>query len=172
MKHIYCIAVFLFPVLFVSCRQSQPCGDDVKREMSLTFELIPEDSDRGWYTVSWEDTLGLSEGYSNSDFIERPQEVWCVITNKKNDTLGYYRGVSTARTFAYFISMDTIVTLNFQTGINCFSDKFADVDDKSDWWKQVKKYAKTNSLPIEYEPVDIDLRTDLRKKFDTVLKEK
>ncbi|GAA4374888.1 hypothetical protein GCM10023186_06930 [Hymenobacter koreensis] len=140
--------------------------------MKILFEVIPEDYERNLYSVEWKDTLGQSEGYQKSNLIKRPKEVWCVITNDRKDTLGYYQGLSTAQTFASFQSKDTIVTLNFMTGLNFFTDKFANEQSMVDYEKTARDYSMDNKLPIHFEPIQINLKSDLRKKIDIELKEK
>ena len=139
--------------------------------MKLAFEIIPEDFERNIYTVEWRDTLGQSEGYQGDKLIKRPKEVWCIVTNDNNDTLGYYRGLSTAQTYTEFQSKDTIVTLNFMIGLNFFTDKFENGQNMADYEKTAWDYSKTNKLPIVFETVRVNLKTELRKKFDIVLKE-
>ena len=138
----------------------------------MDFEIIPEDYDRNLYTVEWKDTLGQSEGYQGEEFTKRPKEIWCVITNERKDTLGYYRGLSTAQTFAGFQSKDTIVTLNFLIGLNFFTDKFENGQSKADFEKAARDYSIENKLPIVFKPIKINLKTDLRKKFSVELEEK
>lgn len=150
----------------VSCEQKSNPADNAKSSMRLSFEIIPEDFERNLYYVEWKDTLGQSEGYQGDKFIKRPKEVWCVITNGIKDTLGYYRGLSTARTFAGFQSKDTIVTLNFMIGLNFFTDKFENAQSLADYESNNQK------LPMIFEPIQINLKTDLRKKYDIELIEK
>ncbi|MGV9011847.1 MAG: hypothetical protein ACOH13_04565 [Flavobacteriales bacterium] len=151
-------------LLITSCGQGNNVQDKVK--MSLTYEITPEDYDQNWYTVSWEDTLGQSEGYLAQDIGGRPKEVWCFITNQAQDTLGYYRGLSTATSFASFIATDTTVTLNFMIGLSMFPDKFQnDTTGASSYWQ-------ANHIPTSFEPIDVNIRTELREPIETVLKEK
>ena len=140
--------------------------------MKISFAVIPEDYDSNLYSVEWTDTLGQAEGYQGSKLTKRPKEVWCVITNDRKDTLGYYQGLSTAQTFAEFQSKDTIVTLNFMIGLNFFTDKFDSGKSMEDYEKAAHEYSKDNKLPIFFEPIQINLKTDLRKKYDIELKEK
>jgi hypothetical protein len=140
--------------------------------MKISFDIIPEDYERNLYSVEWKDTLGQAEGYKGNKLIKRPKEVWCVITNDRKDTLGYYQGLSTAQTFAGFQSKDTIVTLNFMIGLNFFTDKFDSGKSIADYEKAAHDYSKDNKLPIVFEPIQINLKTDLRKKYDIELKEK
>ncbi len=157
--------VLLFILLLSNCDQAKQSPNKPKIKIRLTYEVIPEDYNRNLYYIEWQDTLGKSEGYLPNKIYKRPKEVWCVVTNKKNDTLGYYKGLSTAQTLAYFQTTDTIVILNFMAGLNMFSDKF-DNDKKG------KEYWEANRLPIEFEPIDFNVKTNLLKKFEIELKEK
>jgi hypothetical protein len=146
--------------------------DKSNSPMRISFDILPEDYERNLYTVEWTDTLGQAEGYQGRKLLKRPKEVWCVITNDRKDTLGYYRGLSTAQTFAGFQSKDTIVTLNFMIGLNFFTDKFDSGKSMADYEKAAYDYSQDNKLPIVFEPIQINLKSDLRKKFDIELKGK
>ena len=163
---------FLIVFGLVSCGQKSNSTDKTKSKMKLTFEVIPEDFEKNLYYVEWNDTLGQAEGYQGDKLIKRPKEVWCVVTNHSKDTLGYYKGLSTAQTFAGFQSKDTIVTLNFMIGLNFFTDKFESGQTKDDYEKAARDYSKDNKLPIVFEPIQINLKTDLRKKYDIELSKK
>ena len=171
MRHIFFIILLIVLGLF-SCRQKNSSTDNSKSRMKISFDVIPEDYERNLYSVEWIDTLGQAEGYGGSKLIKRPKEVWCVITNDRKDTLGYYQGLSTAQTFAGFQAKDTIVTLNFMIGLNFFTDKFDTGKSIADYEKAADDYSKDNKLPIVFEPIQINLKTGLRKKYDIELKEK
>jgi hypothetical protein len=155
-----------------SCGQKNNSTDNSKTKLKLAFEVILEDYEKHFYSITWKDTLGLSEGYIDHKWFSRPKEIWCVITNQQNDTLGHYTGLSTAQTFAYFESADTLVTLNFKIGLNFFSDKFGSGHDMAKFQNNARQYSKENRLPIAFEPIILNLKTDLRTKYDIVLKEK
>jgi hypothetical protein len=163
-QRFYILTIY-FSLLLLSCGQSTIKPDTTKKKMKLTYDVIPEDYDRHLYYVEWYDTLGKSEGYLPKKILRRPKEVWCTITNKNNDTLGYYHGLSMAQTFAYFQTTDTVVTFNFRTGLNMFSDK---LDDD----KEGRKYWEANRIPIEFKPVNFNIKADLKRKFEIELKEK
>jgi len=129
----------------------------------LTLEVIPEDYDKNLYSVQWTDTLGQSKGYNT---IKRPEGLQCVIKNKKQDTLGYYIGLSTPQTFAYFQTTDTAITINFKISINIFSEALNNNDNIR------KEYLKRDSIPRELEPVTVNIKKELRKKITVVLTEK
>lgn len=154
-----------------SCGQKTNSTDMSKSRMQISFDVVPEDYERNLYSVEWKDTLGQAEGYQGAKILKRPKEVWCVITNDHKDTLGYYKGLSTAQTFTGFQSKDTIVTLNFMIGLNFFTDKFDNGQSMADYEKAARNYSKDNKLPIVFEPIQLNLKTDLRKKYDIELKE-
>jgi hypothetical protein len=134
--------------------------------MKLTYEIIPEDHDRNYYTVMWTDTLGLSEGYLPEKYPSRPKEIWCFVTNYENDTLGYYKGMSMPHNYCDFKSTDSLITLNFMTGLNILPEQFEkDTTGAS-------AYLKKNQTPKEFEPITVNINTDLRQKFTVELKEK
>jgi hypothetical protein len=165
--------IFLFILIgLLGCGQKSNSGGNTKSKMKLNFEVIPEDFENNLYYVDWTDTLGQSEGYLGDKQIKRPKEVWCFITNNNRDTIGYYRGLSTAQTYAGFQSKDTIVTLHFMIGLNIFSDKFEQEQDRGEYEKSTQDYSKDNKLPINFEPIQINLKTDLHKKYGVVLKER
>lgn len=136
-----------------------------KGEIKLTYTIVPEDFERNLYYVDWEDTLGLSEGYLPDNILGRPKEIWCFITNKKKDTLGYYHGQSMAQTYCGFQSKDSIVVLNFMVGLNMFPNAF-DKDTTG-----LMAYWEAHKTPIALEPIEVNLETDLRKDFEVILKE-
>ena len=165
------ISLLMFLGLF-SCRQKNNVTEIPNSIMRISFDIIPEDYERNLYSVEWKDTLGQADGYRGRKLINRPKEVWCVITNNRKDTLGYYLGLSTAQTFAEFQSKDTIVILNFMIGLNFFTDKFDNGKSMPDYEKAAHDYSQDNKLPIVFEPIQINLKSDLRKKFDIELKGK
>ena len=155
--------VILVVVAFFGCKQT---SSPEKTKIQLKYEIIPEDYERNLYYVDWTDTLGLSEGYLPDKILKRPKEIWCLVTNNQNDTLGYYHGLSMAQTFCYFQTTDSIVNLNFMIGLNMFPDKFE--NDTAG----AKAYWETNKIPIEFEPVNVNIKYELRKEFEIELNEK
>ena len=170
MKYKFYISLFILG--FLSCGQKTKPVNNSKSRLKLSFEVIPEDYEKHFYSVEWKDTLGQSEGYKGNKWFTRPKEIWCVVTNYKNDTLGYYTGLSTAQTSAWFQTTDTLVTLNFMVGLNFFSDKFGSGKDMLEFENNARKYSKDNKLPIVFEPIQLNLKTDLQKNYDIELKEK
>ena len=160
------IIILLFNLTLFGCDTLNGSKELNTKKIQLSYEIIPEDYDRNLYYVNWNDTLGLSEGYLPEKFLKRPKELWCFITNKRNDTLGYYKGLSMPQSFAGFQTTDTIVTLNFMIGLNILPEKF-DTDTNG-----AMEFYRANKNPIEFEPVDINIRTDLRQTFKRELKEK
>ncbi|MFC0879011.1 hypothetical protein ACE01N_20620 [Saccharicrinis sp. FJH2] len=156
------ILILLIMMLFGCKETSKPD----KTRIQLKYEIIPEDYDRNLYYVDWTDTLGLSEGYLPDKILKRPKEIWCFVTNNQKDTLGYYHGLSMAQTFCYFQTTDSIVTLNFMIGLNMFPDKF-EKDTTG-----AKAYLEANKIPIEFKPIKVNIKTELRKEFEVELNEK
>ncbi len=169
----YYIALLLF-ITIVSCNFSKNQDNKEKTKMRLSFQVIPEDYERNIYSIEWNDTLGQSEGYLKGElnWIKRPQEVWCVITNNKCDTLGYYQGLSTAQSFTYFQTTDSTIILNFMIGLNFFTDQFEDVMDKDVYLKKAQDYSIEHNLPIEFKPIAFDMKTELRQDFKIELEQK
>ena len=161
--HLTNFIIFLFLLTFLGCGQTNTSKLKKKEKIKLTLEVIPEDYDKNLYFVQWTDTLGQSKGYNT---IKRPEELQCVIKNKKQDTLGYYIGLSTPQTFAYFQTTDTAITINFKISINIFSEAFNSNDNIR------KEYLKRDSIPRELEPVTVNIKKELRKKITVVLTEK
>lgn len=147
------------------------CQHKAKPTMKLTFEVVPEDFERNFFYVEWEDTLGMSENNQDDRILNRRKEVWCVITDEKGNTVGDYKGLSTAQTFADFESKDTIVTLNFMIGLNLFSEKFENEKMMKRGGQMIQYYLK-NELPVRFKPIKINLKNGLRKKHKVELEEK
>jgi hypothetical protein len=156
------IAILLI-IALLGCKET---NKPIKSKILLKYEIIPEDFERNLYYVDWTDTLGLCEGYLPEKSLQRPKEMWCLVTNSKNDTLGYYHGRSMAQTYCYFQAIDSIITLNFMIGLNMFSDKFE--NDTAG----AKAYWEANKTPIEFEPIMVNLKSDLRKVREVELIEK
>lgn len=156
--------ILILMILIISgCKETSKPD---KSKIQLKYEIFPEDYDRNLYYVDWTDSLGLSEGYLPDKILKRPKEIWCFVTNNQNDTLGYYYGLSMAQTFCYFQTTDSIVTLNFMIGLNMFPEKFEN-DTLG-----AKAYWEANKTPIEFEPIEVNIKTDLRKEFEVELNEK
>ena len=146
------------------------CNNSVKndlsqKEMELTFYIYPEDISNNSFVIEWQDTLGIDLGYKDFKLNKRPQEVWCVLTNSKQDTLGYYRGRSTPDQYCFFESTDSIVNLNFMIGANFFSEQIGSKENYIE-------YSKQNKLPIYFEAIQFNLKTQLRDSIKLILKNK
>lgn len=160
-KQLDIILLLILPLF--SCKESTQPN---KHKLQLKYEIVPENYESNSYYVDWTDTLCLGEGYLPNNILKRPKEIWCFVTNNKNDTLGYYHGLSMAQTFCYFQTTDSIVNLNFMIGLNMFPDKFEkDTTGLMSYWVSNKK-------PIEFEPIKVSINSDLRKEFEVVLNEK
>jgi len=158
-KQIYILGIF-FLLIMVSCGKVQKSNNIEK--IKLSFEIVPEDYKTKSYSIEWGDTLCKSKGY---DDINRPMEIKCVIRNKKNDILGYYRGLSTPMTFTYFQTKDTIIYVDFSIDCNAFSGTFKTGEE-------VERYIKKNKLPIKFKSIELNINKDLRKKFSVELEKK
>lgn len=138
----------------------------MKSTIQITYEIIPEDYEQNHFTVKWKDTLGLGEGYLPEKFFSRPKEIWCNVTNRENDTLGYYKGMSMPHDYCDFKTTDTLVTLNFMIGLNILPEKFENDTTGA------TEYIKANQNPVEFKPIEVNMNTDLRQSFTIELKEK
>ena len=146
------------------------CADKPKKleidRMKMEIELYLE-FENGGYFISWNDTL-CSEFKSDWNYLQkRPFELYCHILNKKKDTLGYYRGLSSPRQFTYFQTTentDSIIDLKFSVGINYFSEF---LDEQSE--EYIEEFNENFKERIEFKPVEVDLKTDLKKKIEIEL---
>jgi len=158
------IKFYILSLLFgfiISCSE-KPTPKKIK-ELPIKFTIVPETND-GLYYVAWKDTLGQSNGY---DQFNRPIELWCIIRNQKNDTIGYYKGLSTAQKLAYFETNDTIVTLEFKTGMNFFSEVYNGSSEKRNknlWDYNIQKMT-------DFKPIKLNILKELRQE-QTIMLEK
>jgi hypothetical protein len=134
--------------------------------MKIDIEIIPETFDGG-YSISWNDTL-CSEFANDKHFLEkRPNELYCYIINSKNDTLGYYIGLSSPRQWTYFQTVDntdSIIYLKFCVGINHFSSFLAEQSKE-----YIDKFNERNNERIEFKPIRLDINSTLRTKKEIEL---
>ncbi|AXG71782.1 hypothetical protein KORDIASMS9_04040 [Kordia sp. SMS9] len=134
----------------------------MKMEIEMYLEFEP-----GGYFISWNDT-SCSEFKSSWNYLQkRPYELYCHIFNKERNTLGYYRGLSSLRQFAYFQTKpntDSIIDLEFSIGINHFSEFLAEQSDD-----YINNFNEKFEEKIEFKPVRVDLKTDLKKKIEIEL---
>lgn len=141
------------------------CADKPKKlninQMKLEIEIVPEDFNGG-YSISWKDSLCAEFIAPEWNFLQkRPYELNCYITNRNNDTLGYYGPQSFQQQFAYFSTIDkydSIVNLNFKIGINPFSTF---LETKSEDY--IEKFNKINEKQTLFEPVKLELSQKLLK---------
>jgi hypothetical protein len=142
---------------FVSCNSNDNTNKSGKSSLKITVEVLPEGDSS--YSISWKDTVGQSKGYKINN---RPFEVWCVLKDTK-DTVGYYKGLSTPADFTYFSTTDFLITAIFMIGPNFFSDIIAD---------ERKMFYEGNKKIIEFNPITLDIKNDLRKTLEFILIEK
>ncbi|WP_180268614.1 hypothetical protein [Maribacter sp. 6B07] len=133
----------------------------------MQIEIIPEFANGG-YSLSWNDTLYQTQ-FRNDVFLleNRPQELYCYVFNNKKDTLGFYRGLSSPRQWTYFQTRentDSIINLKFLVGTNHFSEFLFEQSQE-----YIEKFNENNRERIEFKPIKVDLKTDLRKKLDIEL---
>jgi hypothetical protein len=148
------IIVFLTLIALVSCDNRTNNKPAYKQSTRIVVEVVPEDDTS--YSISWQDTIGQSRGYT---LINRPSEIWCFVQDK-SDTVGYYRGLSTPAGFTYFSTKDTVVTATFMIGPNFFSEQRSDTE------------STVQEKPIEFVPVRLKLKNGTRKPFEFVLTER
>uniref|UniRef100_UPI00404A8B04 hypothetical protein n=1 Tax=Flavobacterium sp. TaxID=239 RepID=UPI00404A8B04 len=136
--------------------------DRMKVDIEMYLEFEP-----GGYFISWNDTL-CSEYKSDWNYLQkRPYELYCHIFNKERDTLGYYRGLSSPRQFTYFQTKpntDSIIDLEFSVGINHFSEFLAEQSEE-----YINSFNEKFEERIEFKPIRVDLKTDLKKKLEIEL---
>ena len=145
----YFLPVIIF--LIISCNQKHAA----KLSIPITLLLIPEDYDSS-YSITWSDTLGQSKNYTT---LNRPVEFWCDIMVGE-DTVGYYHGLSMPRHFTYFHTSDSIIEVNFKIMPNMFSENMT--EEIFDAYKK----------GITFQPIQINIKKDLRKEMKFVLTEK
>lgn len=131
-------------------------------KMNLGIKIVPEFGDNG-YSLSWNDTLCSAFKFEWNYLQLRPYELYCYITNNNQDTLGYYRGLSTPRQFAYFetkIREDSIINVDFSIGINHFSEFLSEQTPK-----YINQFNENNKERIVFERLVFNLNKDVRKKI-------
>lgn len=148
------IISFFALIGFVSCNNTTNNKHEDKKSIEIVVEVVPEGDNS--YSISWKDTIGKSRGYKLSN---RPSEIWCLVQDN-NDTVGYYRGLSTPADFTYFTTKDTMVTATFMIGPNIFSGQP----------NNIKK--SLQEKPVEFNPVHINLKNGVRKPIELVLTER
>lgn len=125
-----------------------------KEKLSIQVQIIPEGvvNDIPYHALWWEVTN--TKDSSHFKTIKDPEEIWCVILNSRQDTLGYYTGGSTPMPFTYFNAADSIINIQFMIGIDFFSSAIKEEED-------YKKYLEQIETPIEFEPVEININQHL-----------
>jgi hypothetical protein len=151
---IQAVILLLVLIALVSCNDTSDNKPADKESLKIVVEVVPEDDSS--YSISWKDTIGQSRGYKLND---RPSEIWCFVQDK-NDTVGYYRGLSTPADFTYFTTRDTLVTATFLIGPNIFSEQRSSNENI------------VQETAIEFNPVSINLKNEVRKSIELVLTER
>lgn len=146
--------ILSFVLAALSCQNSNRSKNAKYESFKIEVKVVPEGNNS--YSITWNDTLGQSDGYKID---ERPFEVWCFITDK-TDTVGYYKGRSTPSDYTYFSTTDTNVTATFLIGPNVFSEQLS---------KSEKKIADTL---VEFNSISLNLKDSLRKPIKFVLPER
>ena len=127
----------------------------------MEIEIVPEDFNGG-YSIAWNDSLCAKFISTASNFLQqRPYELNCYITDRNNDTLGYYGPQSSQQQFAYFSTInksDSIVNLNFKIGINPFSTFLENQSEE-----YIKKFIELNEKQIVFKPIQLKLSSELEK---------
>ena len=161
--------LILISILSTGCIKNENKEHSSIDKMGLAIEIIPDFGDTG-YSISWKDTL-CSEFKNEWNYLDlRPYELYCYITNRNNDTLGYYRGLSTPRQFTYFDTkseVDSIIKIDFSVGINHFSEFLAKQTPE-----YIDQFNHRNKERIVFEKVEFNLNRDLRKKVSLELARK
>lgn len=158
--------ILLILVVIFSCSNSET--EQPFNSMKLNVEIVPE-FDKGGFSIAWDDTLG--HRFSNEKrYLEiRPFDLHCYVLNKNNDTLGYYRGLSTPRQWTYFQThnKDSLIFLKFSVGINHFSTYLANQTQAS-----IEKFNDKYPEHTSFETIVLNINSALRKKKEVCLVQK
>jgi hypothetical protein len=147
------LLLILFPIFALACQFDQPAAWR-QQDLEISIEVLGEGGN--YYSVAWDDTIGMRDSHL---LYNRPLELWCHVLSVRNDTLGYYRGMSTPMTFAYFETTDSLVILQFAKAFNHFSDAFTSEQARRRFWEKHRE-------PVEYESIRIDLRDQVGEKLN------
>lgn len=149
-------------IVFLAACSSMPKKLNIET-LEIEIEVVPEDYNGG-YLLSWVDGLCLEFNTDHRYLENRPYELYCFITNRHNDTLGYYSGLSSPRQFTYFQTSDTndsLINIKFLVGTNHFSGFLAEQSQK-----YIDQFNENNSDRIEFETVQLDISKILHKKIE------
>ncbi|HYC83828.1 MAG TPA: hypothetical protein VEB86_01345 [Chryseosolibacter sp.] len=146
------LLILFVSIIFVTCEKTKTRKEKV--QLKIRVEIVPEGD--SLYTLAWEDTIGQS---NNSSTADRLKELWCVLT-VDDDTVGHYWGTSTPRDYTYFQTSDSVIQAEFMIGPNVFSSKMT------------KGLLDDHQEIIRFAPVDINIKTNLRKRMELILMEK
>ena len=170
-------ALVILTLLFLtSCSNNQT--KPYQTQMKIALEIIPEDTEGG-YTLVWKDSVGqaikhLCPDTSYFRFLRwRPFETHFTVTNRNNDTLGYYYGVSAPHDYLFFAvtdPSDSIIMLHPSIGGYFCSDyifsqldtPFTLIEQEAFYQKQIEGHGKV------FKPIEIDIRKILRKKTEMI----
>lgn len=145
---VLCIAL----TALISCHSVDHKNTGNEGQLGVIVEVMPEGDSS--YSINWKDTVGQSEGYNLTN---RPSEVWCFIMDQ-DDTVGYYKGLSAPADYTYFSTTDTTVKVTFMIGPNIFSEQ--------------RNKGVPREAVIEFNPVDLNLKSGLRRPIGFVLTER
>ncbi len=151
------IATFLL-ICFINCNRNDKTKKPEKASLKIAIEVIPENDSS--YSISWEDTIGQSKGYN---LLNRPFEVWCILKDTKN-IVGYYKGLSTPSNFTYFTTKDSLIKVTFMIGPNFFSNIISEEERKNIYERKVNV--------MEFNPINLNIKNDLRKTLKFIIMEK
>lgn len=145
------IIIYIALAALASCKNTSENKLANKESLKIVIEVVPEGDSS--FSISWKDTVGQSKGYKLRN---RPSEIWCFV-QAKDDTVGYYRGLSTPADFTYFTTRDTIVTVTFMIGPNIFSEQRNNSENT------------LQRTAIEFNPIHLNLKNAVRKPIELVL---
>jgi len=120
--------------------------------IELNIEINKEDDSS--FCLTWLDTI---EQKKITNLQNRKHEIWCIIKDSK-DTIGHYTSLSTPQNFTYFTTKDSIITVTFMIGQNIFSDSIST--------KQMNEIMKTDGIIIKYNPIEVNIKKDIRKRLE------
>ncbi|TVZ55867.1 hypothetical protein OD91_1139 [Lutibacter sp. Hel_I_33_5] len=153
------LILLIFSIFAVNCsKNSNKFG-----KLKINYRIVKLD-ERGNYELRWKDTLGKKNGYTK---FNRPFELWTVLWDKNNDTIGKYSGFGAPQKSTDFYTTDSVIKIDFKLGVNYFYQGYfnkTDEEKKQLWNKNLKRITK-------YKPVFIDLN-NLKKDIPLILEPK
>lgn len=154
----YFLLSILFCVVVAGCTTKTHSTE--KEKLKLQIQIIPEGitNDSIPYHALWWKIPEESDTTLFRD-VKDPEEIWCIILNSGQDTLGYYMGRSTPMPFTYFNATDSIIHIRFMIGVNFFSEA---IKTEAEYEKLIKQIEK----PIEFEPIEVNINQHLRDTLE------